>query len=121
MRMTYHLVPDGEWAAADPAGPYAAGSLAAEGFIHCTDGADALVATANRHYRDDPRPFLALTIDLDAAGSPWTVDDPAGIYPHVHGPIERSAITAVARMARTPDGVFIGLRTLEQGPGSVSG
>ena len=29
-----------------------------EGFIHCTDGADELVATANRHYREDPRPFV---------------------------------------------------------------
>ena len=38
--------------------PLSRDSLADEGFIHCTDGAEALVATANRHYRDDPRDFL---------------------------------------------------------------
>jgi uncharacterized protein (DUF952 family) len=121
MRSTYHLVPDDEWAAADPATPYRAGSLAAEGFIHCTDGDEALVATANRHYRDDPRPFLALTIDLDSAGSPWTAEDPAGIYPHVFGPIDRQAIMAVARLTRDEDGAFTGLRPLDRGPGPAAG
>jgi uncharacterized protein (DUF952 family) len=121
MRTTYHLVPDEEWTAADPASPYRAASLATERFIHCTDGDEALIATANRHYRDDRRPFLALTIDLDTAGSPWSVEDAAGLYPHVFGPIERSAIVAVARLARTADGAFIGLRPLEQEPASAAG
>jgi hypothetical protein len=66
MRATYHLVPVELWAAADPKLPYAAASLAAEGFIHCTDGMTEMVATANRHYRDDRRAFLVLTVDLDA-------------------------------------------------------
>jgi uncharacterized protein (DUF952 family) len=121
VRRTYHLVPDEGWAAAEPATPYRAESLATEGFIHCTDGAEALVATANRHYRDDPRPFLALTIDLDAAGSPWTVEDPGGIYPHVFGPIDRAAIVGVERLARDGGGSFTGLQPLEQGPGSAAG
>ena len=64
MRPTFHLVPETVWAASDPAGPYAAASLASEGFIHCTDGVDELGATFDRHYAADPRSFLALTIDL---------------------------------------------------------
>jgi uncharacterized protein (DUF952 family) len=76
------------------------------GFVHCTDGADALVATANRHCRGDPRAYLALTIDLDAAGSPWRIEDPAGLYPHVYGPIAPEAIVAVTEMRRAPDGRF---------------
>lgn len=104
------MVPDGFWAGSDPETPYRAASLAHEGFIHCTDGAEALVATANRHYRDDPRSFLALTIDLDAAGSPWTVEDPAGIYPHVQGPIERAAVMNVERLVRDADGTFTALQ-----------
>lgn len=118
MRPTYHLVPEAVWVATDPGAPYRAGSLADEGFIHCTDGADELVATANRHYRADPRPFLALTVDLDAAGSPWSIEDRAGIYPHIFGPIERSAIVAVERMARDDDGTFTGLHPLEGDPSS---
>jgi uncharacterized protein (DUF952 family) len=81
--------------------------LAAEGFIHCTDGAAAMVETANRHYRHDPRPFLIVTLDLDRIGSPWRVDDPGGIYPHVHGPIDRVAIVDVRPASRAPDGAFV--------------
>ncbi len=60
MRSTFHLVPAETWAAADPAVPYAAPSLSAEGFIHATDGTEELIATANRYYRDDPRPYVTL-------------------------------------------------------------
>jgi uncharacterized protein (DUF952 family) len=62
--------------------------------------------TANRHYRDDPRPFLVLTVDLDAAGSPWQIDEPGAPYPHVYGSIDRAAILDVRPMPRDPDGTF---------------
>jgi uncharacterized protein (DUF952 family) len=106
-RPTYHLVPAETWAAADPGVPYAAESLASEGFIHCTDGADELIATANRHYRTDPRPFVVLTVDLATTGSPWRIEDPAGIYPHVYGPIERGAILEQAPIERDAEGRFL--------------
>jgi uncharacterized protein (DUF952 family) len=107
MRPTYHLVSVETWAAADPGRPYAAASLAAEGFIHCTDGGTEMINTANRHYRDDPRAFLILTIDLDAAGSPWRIEDERGVYPHVFGPIERRAILRVVTAPRDADGLFV--------------
>ena len=107
IRATYHLVPAAAWAASDPDRAYAAASLATEGFIHCTDGPTEMVATANRHYRDDPRPFLLLTVDLDASGSPWRIEDERGIYPHVYGPIERRAILRVIAAPRTSDGEFL--------------
>ncbi len=93
---------------------YVAPSLETEGFIHCTDGAEAMVATANRHYRDDPRAFVVLTVDLDATGSPWRFDDPARIYPHVYGPIAPGAIGRPAPIPRAADGTF-----LPFGPGDV--
>ena len=97
-----------EWWERGPANaPLTAPSLADEGFIHCTDGAAAMVATANRHYRHDPRPFVILTLDLERVGSPWRIDDPAGIYPHIDGPIERAAIVAVIPAARDGDGRFL--------------
>ena len=108
MRLTYHLTPLEWWEATPPDAPLTSPSLAAEGFIHCTDGAAAMVATANRHYRDDPRPFLVVTLDLDLVGSPWQLDDPGRIYPHVHGPIDRSAIVAVTPAPRAADGEFLG-------------
>ena len=122
MRPTYHLVPEATWTAADRSPPYAAASLADEGFIHCTDGVDELIATANRHYRSDPRAFVAVTLDLDLVGSPWTVEDERGIYPHVHGPIDQAAIGAVNTVERDDTGTFLGLGPAVpavHGPGSA--
>jgi uncharacterized protein (DUF952 family) len=104
---TYHLTTAAWWSAADPAGPLTAPSLAEEGFIHCTTGAAEMVATANRHYRDDPRPFVVLTLDLDRISSPVRTEDSRGIYPHVFGPIDRAAIVAVRPMPRASDGTFL--------------
>ena len=109
MRETYHLIPTELWDATEPTTTLTRDSLADEGFIHCTDGADALIATANRHYRDDPREFVALTIDLDALTSPWCYDDPGEPYPHIYGPIDRSAILGTTLVRRAADGAFEGL------------
>lgn len=108
-RATFHLVPSEVWAAIDPAQPYAAASLASEGFIHCTDGRDALIATADRHFSGDPRDYLVLTVDLSRVASPWRIDDAARIYPHVYGPIDRSAIVSRAPMQRDATGRFTGI------------
>jgi len=109
MRQTFHLVPAAVWAAADPDRPYTPASLVEESFVHCTDGDVELLRTAQRHYRTDPRPFLAITLDLERVGSPWRIDDPAGMYPHIHGPVDRAAVMAVAPIRREPDGAFIAL------------
>jgi uncharacterized protein (DUF952 family) len=106
-RLTYHLTPVEWWEASDPAAPLSSPSLDTEGFIHCTDGADAMVATANRHYRADPRSFVVLTVDLARVRSDWSIEDPAGMYPHVFGPLAREAIVAVEPMPRSEDGTFL--------------
>ncbi|HTS14993.1 MAG TPA: DUF952 domain-containing protein [Candidatus Sulfotelmatobacter sp.] len=106
MRPTFHLVRSIDWAAADPARPWAPPSLAAEGFIHCTDGLAAMVDTANRFYAAEPGEFLLLTVDLDAVGAPWRFDEPGRPYPHVYGPMPRAAILDVGPMPRTAAGRF---------------
>ena len=106
-RLTFHLTPVDWWEAADPAAPLTAPSLESEGFIHCTTGAKEMVETANRHYRDDARPFVVLTLDLRRLTAPVRVDDPGGIYPHVFGPIDRAAIVGVGPMPRGADGTFL--------------
>jgi len=104
---TFHLVAQDTWEAADPGAPYVAGSLAVEGFVHCTDGVDEMVATADRHYGDDPRSFVVLTIDLGRIGSPWRYDVPGSPYPHVYGPIDRAAVRAITPIPRDVDGRFL--------------
>jgi uncharacterized protein (DUF952 family) len=109
MRETFHLAPEASWTAGDPSAAYVAASLESEGFIHCTDGVAALSVTFDRYYAADPRPFLALTLDLDALDVPWRYDVPDSPYPHIYGPITRSAILAVSRVGRGRDGRFEGL------------
>ena len=112
-RPTLHMLPAEVWASRDRAAPYAPAGYAEEGFIHCTDGDDGMVATANRFYRADPRPFVVLTVDLEATGSPWRFDDPERRFPHVYGPIRPAAVTGVRRMVRAADGRFTGIAELE--------
>jgi uncharacterized protein (DUF952 family) len=111
MGRTFHLVPADEWAATDPEVRYESTSLAAEGFIHCTDGVDALGVTFDRFYAADPRAFLVLTLDLEALDVPWRYDVPDSPYPHIYGSIRRPAVLAVSRVERDPDGRFASLTT----------
>ncbi len=112
-RLTLHMLPAEDWASRDPAAPYTPAAYAEEGFIHCTDGDVGMVATANRFYREDPRPFLVLTIDLEATGSPWRFDDPGRRFPHIYGTISPGAVAVVRRMVRAADGTFAGIADLE--------
>jgi len=107
VRTTFHLTLRDAWEAADPRRPYEAPSLATEGFIHCTDGVDAMVTTANRHYGEAAGVFVVLTVDLESCGNPWRIDDPGTPYPHVYGPIERGAILAVTPIPRAAAGRFL--------------
>jgi uncharacterized protein (DUF952 family) len=109
MGRTFHLVAEPVWTARGVATPYEAGSLATEGFIHCTDGVGPLAVTFDRYYATDPRPFLAIALDLDALDVPWRYDVPGSPYPHIYGPIRTRAIVAVSRVGRGPDGRFRGL------------
>ena len=113
MRTTFHLVPADVWERTAPqlatGGRYAAVSLATEGFIHCTDGVDALGVTFDRYYAADPRAFDALTLDLDTLDVPWRYDDPEKPYPHIYGEIRGEAVLSVATVMRHEDGRFAGL------------
>ncbi len=112
-RRTFHLAPVEAWTAAvagfaDGRG-YEAASLATEGFIHCTDGVEALGATFDRYYAVDPRAFVALTVDLDALDVPWRYDVADSPYPHIYGPIPVGAVLRVQAVERAADGRFDGL------------
>jgi uncharacterized protein (DUF952 family) len=105
--LTYHLVPREEWQAADPAQPYTPAAFGADGFVHCTDGAFEVAATANRYYSAVPGDLLVLTLDLARVSAPVRYEDPGRIYPHVYGPIERAAVVNVQTMPRDAEGAFL--------------
>ena len=103
----YHLVPAEAWWASDPATDYVPERFASEGFIHTTHDPVELAAVANRYYRDDPRPYLVLHIDVARVQAPIRIEDPGGRYPHIYGPLNRDAITAVSEARRDRDGTFV--------------
>ena len=110
MRPTFHLVPEAVWAGSDPRVAYEAASLAVEGFIHCTDGVEALGATFDRHYAADPRPFVALTVDLDAIDVPWRYRRPGLAVPaHLRADRPCGDPGGQPASSATPDGRFTGL------------
>jgi len=105
--LTYHLVPRTEWEAADPSQPYQPAAFAQDGFVHCTDTAAEVANTANRYFWAVSDDLLALVIDQARLSAPVRYEDPAGIYPHIYGPVERAAIVHVVIMPRAPDGTFL--------------
>jgi uncharacterized protein (DUF952 family) len=99
MDRVYHLVIRSRWEA-DPTADYRADSLESEGFIHCSLAAQ-VARSANRFYAE-AEDLLLLEIDPDLLSSPLR-HEPAGsgeLFPHIHGPINRSAVVAVHVMKR---------------------
>jgi uncharacterized protein (DUF952 family) len=110
--LTLHLLPVLRWEAwcadPDPAARYAPQGFEAEGFVHCTDGDEAMLAVANRFYAGDPGAFVVLDLDLALVDAPWRYDDPASPYPHVYGPLRRDAVRGVRPVGRDAEGRFVG-------------
>jgi uncharacterized protein (DUF952 family) len=104
---TYHLVAREYWESCDPAADYVPEPFAREGFIHTTHQPDEVLAVANRYYRNDPRPYLLVHIDVSKVRAPITIEDPGGRYPHIYGPLNRDAVVGVTDVARDADGTFI--------------
>jgi len=107
--LTYHLVPCTEWEAADSHQPYVPRGFDRDGFVHCTDGAEELAATANRYFSSLQGELLALVVDLGLVSAPVRYEDPRRVYPHVYGHIERTAIVDVLTMPRDAQGTYLPL------------
>jgi len=106
LAITYHLTPTEVWEAQASANAYTPEALDADGFIHCTDGEANLLAVANAFYQADRRPHVVLSIDVARVTAPIRYEDPARLYPHIYGPLDRDAVIAVRRVTRLADGSF---------------
>jgi uncharacterized protein (DUF952 family) len=99
--MIFHVVPAGEWAAAGR--EYAPASLAAEGFVHCSADEPSALAVVDARFREAPD-VLVLVIDEARLGAEVRLEGPGGAFPHVYGPVERTAVDAVLAVHRDADG-----------------
>ena len=110
--ITLHLCPAAVWNAQRNDDTYLPEAYAQDGFVHCTDGDEELIAVGNRFYQDDPREFVVLSVDLTANGANWRYEDPGQIFPHIYGPISPAAVIGVRPMLRENNRAFIGIGEL---------
>lgn len=100
-----HIVERDVWEAAEAQGEYRPPSLGAEGFIHLSTPEQVLFP-ANAFYRGR-RGLLLLVIDAEKLAAPlkWERADNQ-TFPHLYGPLNLSAVTAVVPFAPGDDGRF---------------
>ncbi len=105
MAAIFHIVAAREWAAASD--PYRGDTLASEGFIHCSTAAQ-LPAVANRLFQGR-QGLLAVVIDEARVAAPIFYENLEGgdtLFPHISGPLNRDAVTALVPLICREDGTF---------------
>lgn len=112
MAEIYHMVPAAEWTLLAPGSDYAPGTVPAEGFIHCTTGEANLIDVAGRYYPGSSAAWLVLVIDPARVRAEirWEVQPEGIAYPHIHGPLNTDAVTAVLPFPRDASGAFLPFR-----------
>ncbi len=112
--MILHITSRTEWEEALRKGEYNAPSLESEGFIHCSTLRQA-TDTAGIFFKGT-RGLVLLCIDEGRLTAECRYENPTGgaqhdpgagaLFPHVYGPINISAVTAVADFPPNEDGSF---------------
>jgi uncharacterized protein (DUF952 family) len=108
---TLHLTPTEVWRGQQDQPAYRPEAFAADGFIHCTDDAEELMNAGNRYYREDPRPYIALTINCDLLTAPVIYEDAARIYPHIYGLLDTKAVERAQAVRRDGKGAFVAVES----------
>jgi uncharacterized protein (DUF952 family) len=80
-------------------------SLKSEGFIHATPRSQ-LTRLANKYYKDKVQPLI-LVVDKTLI-LPEVKWEPAtgGLYPHIYGPLNMNAVTAIEEISLNENGSF---------------
>lgn len=93
-RPIYHLCLGDVWRAAAASGVYEGSDLdRRDGFIHCSTG-DQVASTAARYFPGAD--VVLLTIDqTQIEGEVRWEENAHGIFPHIHGRVPLTAVTAV--------------------------
>lgn len=94
------------WLQAEHDGVFVTGSLADEGFIHASTP-EQVVGSANRHFAGQ-RDLVLLCIDPARVRAEIRHEGRAGgaQYPHIYGPLNLDAVTAVLDLPTDPTGGF---------------
>lgn len=106
---TFHLVPAAYWTEWKEQLDYLPERFDEEGFIHCTDSIEEVIAVGNRYYQSDARDYLLLEIDCGSVAAPIVYEDAGRIFPHIYGPLDVAAVRRVLQVEREPDGRFVSI------------
>lgn len=99
MALIYHITSASEWNDAQQKGFYASSALKEEGFIHCCEERQ-IPDVLNRFYTGKTN-LVKLTIQTEKLASQLIYDWSNAIedtFPHVYGPINLDAVTAVENL-----------------------
>jgi len=102
-----HLTAEADWRAAQRDRAYSPPSLAAEGFIHCSEP-QQVIDVANRFFRNR-HDLVLLHIDITKLAVPGRYENLEGgtqLYPHVYGPLNLEAVVKVTPFRPGPAGDF---------------
>ena len=102
-------MPTADVEAALAAAEIAPPSLTAEGFIHASEDEAQVLGVANRLYAN-AGDLAALVIDEGRVRAEIKREAASNgeRYPHIYGPLERSAVVGVRTLQRGTDGRFTG-------------
>lgn len=103
--LAYKLVDADEWRGAGDA--YGGSAVdRADGYIHMST-AGQLAETAARHYRGRES-LLLLAVETDRLGDAlvWEPSRGGALFPHIYGPLPRSAVVSERGLAVDADGVM---------------
>jgi len=104
----FHITSKASWAAAQSTGEYSPGSLASEGFIHCSK-MDQILRVADSFFANH-HGLVMLVIDLPQVKSEtrWEAgtDKADELFPHIYGPINLNAVLRVIDFEPESDGQF---------------
>ena len=107
MAIFYHITTPKAWAEAQTAGSYRSDSLTSEGFIHCSKPAQ-IIATANHYYRGQ-HGLVLLAIASEQVEAEIRQENTSGggeLFPHIYGPLNLNAVTAIFPFEPDEDGQF---------------
>ena len=99
MPIIYHVTTAADWQAAQQKGYYEHPSLAAEGFIHCSQ--EHQLAGVLERYFAGKTDLVKLVIDTDKLTSKFVFDwspSTADTFPHVYGIINTDAVVDVTSL-----------------------
>jgi uncharacterized protein (DUF952 family) len=102
-----HLTTAAAWQMARESGTYAADSLPAEGFIHCSEP-QQVIWVANTRFRGRTD-LVLLWIDRSHVVADVRYENLEGgreLFPHVYGPLPAAAVLAVTPFLHAADGSF---------------